>query len=136
LPLVQCKQRFTANDTQLRKEAKETIQNNVDKYNLLELIYGSFSCQSTYSHRFSASDVAHSITAVLRFRKSAHQNSNILQENFMWALDSLSREHHTHIYEGIELYKLFLKVLMEEVQTLLTTGHVIPSASVLQCVLT
>lgn len=133
LPLSQCEQKFSANDVKLRKEAKESIFASAEKYGLSELIIGSFISQNTYSYKFSASDVAHSISALLNFRFK--DDNHPMQENFLKALDGLSKDHYKCLYEGIELYKKFSRILMNEVQMSLTTGHIIPCSSILQCVL-
>jgi len=59
-----------------------------------DVVLGSFVSQSSYSYKFSASDVCYGVSALLNFRSSGAKGADKappVQESFLKALDSLSK---------------------------------------------
>ncbi|CAG0897577.1 unnamed protein product, partial [Darwinula stevensoni] len=70
LPLVQCKQKYCAMDVSLRNELFSLLESKSEKYELEDLIYGSFLLQLGLRYKFSAADFVFSLGALLESHES------------------------------------------------------------------
>lgn len=120
LPLVQAKQTFSSMDLVLRKEFYEMIEKLSEKYNLPDIVYGSFTLQYGYRNRYSASDYVYSMLAILESIKKDRSPEFC----FLEALDSLSRTNKNILDNGIGKAKQFLNVLFRQVQSSLEMHQV------------
>lgn len=120
LPLAQAKQTFGSMDLVLRKEFYSMIEKNADKYNIPDIVFGSFTLQYGYRNRYAASDYVYSMLAIL---ESVHKDRS--PEFCFWeALDSLSRPNKHLLDGGIERAKEFLNAIFKQVQTSLEMHQV------------
>lgn len=123
LPLAQAKQQFSSMDMVLRKEFYEMIEKLAEKYNMPDIVFGSFSLQYGYRSKYSASDFVYATIAILESIKKDRSPEHC----FLEALDSLSRTHKSTLDAGIEQAKLYLNAIFKQVQTSLHS-HQIHSA--------
>lgn len=123
LPLAQAKQQYSSMDMVLRKEFYQMIEKLSEKYNLSEIVYGSFTLQYGYRNKYSAADFVYATIAILESIKRDRSPEFC----FLEALDSLSRTNKNIIEFGIEQAKLFLDAVFKQVQISLQS-HQIHSA--------
>lgn len=120
LPLAQAKQQFSSMDMVLRKEFYQMIEKLADKYNMPDIVFGSFTLQYGYRNKYSASDFVYATIAILEsIRKDRSPEFCFLE-----ALDSLSRSHKLILDAGIEQSKIFLHSIFKQVQTSLQSHQV------------
>ncbi|XP_064485952.1 cell division control protein 45 homolog [Ornithodoros turicata] len=119
LPLSQCRQRYACMDVNLRTNIKEWMSELTEKYGLDRLTFGCFVASCGYRHRFFATDVAHSLSALLE--TASDQTS----ENFFHALDALSWSKLDILKGGIEEAKTQAVAVFRQVRTFLDMHHVI-----------
>lgn len=123
LPLAQAKQQFGSMDMVLRQEFYQMIEKLAEKYNMPDIVFGSFTLQYGYRNKYSASDFVYATIAILESIKKDRSPEFC----FLEALDSLSRTHRETLDAGIERAKLFLDAIFKQVQTSLHS-HQIHSA--------
>lgn len=120
LPLAQAKQAFSSMDLVLRKEFYAMIAKNAEKYNIPDIVFGSFTLQYGYRNRYSASDYVYAMLAILE----SIQKERSPEFCFWEALDSLSRPNKAILDAGIERAKEFLNAIFKQVQTSLEMHQV------------
>lgn len=123
LPLAQARQQYSSMDMVLRKEFYQTIEKLSEKYNLPDIVYGSFTLQYGYRNKYSAADFVFATIAILESIKK----DRTPEFCFLEALDSLSRTNKTNLDSGIEQAKLYLVAVFKQVQISLQS-HQIHSA--------
>lgn len=131
LPLVQAKQQFGSMDLSLKKEFYQMIEKTAEKYSLTELIYGSFTLQYGYKHRYSAADYVYAMIAILE--QIEHDRS--AENCFLEALDCLSRNQKSLLESGIEKAKVLLSAIFKQVKTSLETGQIFSAGPFLYFIL-
>lgn len=132
LPLVQAKQQYRSMDMVLRNEFYQMIEKLADKYNLSDIVYGSFTLQYGYRNRFSASDFVYASLAILE----SIRIDRTPERCFLLAGDCLSRTNNHILDEGIELAKQFLCTTFRQVQTAIQANQVRSAGPFLYFVLT
>lgn len=120
LPLVQAKQQYRSMDMVLRNEFYQMIEKLADKYNLSDIVYGSFTLQYGYRNRFSASDFVYATLAVLESIKKDRTPEHC----FLLAGDCLSRTNNHILDDGIDQAKIFLCTTFRQVQTAIQANQV------------
>ena len=65
LPLVQCKQKFSTMDLDLRNQILPLFEEKADKYALDDITYGSYVASYGYRNKFCAADVVYACMAIL-----------------------------------------------------------------------
>ena len=132
LPLVQAKQTFSSMDLVLRKEFYSMIEKLSEKYEIPDIVFGSFTLKYGYRNKYSASDYVYGMLAIL---ESVRKDRT--PENCFWeALDSLSRNNKTTLDMGIERAKEFLNAIFKQVQTVLEMHQVHSAGPFLYYILT
>jgi len=121
LPIVQCQQKFSSMDVELRNNVKEWIQNLSEKYGLEDLSYGSFVAQYGYKTKVCASDIVYSTTALLEYAKEGQSDS----DHFLDAVDALSRANSEKQEEGITLAKSQIVSLVGQVRSFIDTHQIV-----------
>ena len=116
LPLVQCKQRFTAMDLGLRNEIVKIFEAKADKYKLEQLTQGSFSASAGFRQKFSASDIVYTLLALMEHHLGADSSKTANDDSFLQALDCLSRSQTRLLEEGILAAKSLMQTIMEQVR--------------------
>lgn len=120
LPLVQARQTFAAMDLVLRKEFYQMVERHADKYDLPDIVFGSFTLAYGYRNRYSASDYVYSMLAVLE----SIEKDRSPEHCFWQALDCLTRQNKQILDDGIEWAKEFLEAIFKQVQTSLEMHQV------------
>lgn len=119
LPLSQCRQRYPSMDMDLRTNIKDWMSGMSEKYGLDRLTYGCFVASCGYQHRFFATDVAHSLSALLE------ASSDHSTDTFFDALDALSWSKLDVLKRGIEEAKAQAIAIFRQVRSFLDMHHVI-----------
>lgn len=119
LPLVQCKQKFSAMDVQYRENVASWIVRSAPKFGLENITYGSFVAQIGYKTKLSAADMVFSATALIENPDRPYQ------EAFLQALDALSWSNISKIQAGIELAKQQQAAIKAQVRTFVDTHQVV-----------
>lgn len=123
LPLVQARQAFSSMDLLFKKEFYSMVEKLSEKYDLANIVFGSFTLQYGYRQRFSASDYVYAMLAILESIK----NTRTPEVCFLEAMDSLARNNKTVLENGIVTAKQLLMAIFKQVQTSLEM-HQIHSA--------
>ncbi|XP_058835434.1 cell division control protein 45 homolog [Topomyia yanbarensis] len=123
LPLVHAKQTFNAMDLVLRKEFYDKMENFSEKYNLPDIVYGSFILQYGYRNKYSAADYVYSMLAILESVKKDRSPETC----FLQSMDALSRNNKQILDDGIEICKTLVSAIFKQVQSSLEM-HAIYSA--------
>jgi cell division control protein 45 len=131
LPLVQARQQFNSMDLSLKKEFFQMIEKSAEKYNLHDIIYGSFTLQYGYKNRYSAADYVYSMVAILE--QIEHDRS--AENCFLEALDCLSRNRKNILESGIEKAKLLLGAIFKQVKISLETSQIFSAGPFLYFIL-
>ena len=120
LPLVQARQQFSSMDMELRREFYQMIEKLAEKYQMPDIVYGSFTLHFGYRNRYSAADFVYATIAILESVKK----DRTPEFCFMQALDSLSRANKTLLDAGIEQAKTFLQTVFKQIQSSLQSSQV------------
>lgn len=123
LPLTQCKQKFASMDSSLKTNMRAMIQENMNKYGLIDddVILPSFVAHYGYKNKLCATDVTYMSAAVLENTEKGHTRA----ESFLKAMDVLSRANTGAMEMGLELAKRQLQAIVTQVQTFLDMHQVI-----------
>lgn len=132
LPLAQARQQFSSMDMLLRQEFYQMIEKSAVKYNLDDIVYGSFTLQYGYRNKYSAADFVYATIAILESVKK----DRTPERCFLEALDSLTRANKEMLDAGIEQAKQFLYAVYRQVQISLTSHQVHSAGPFLYFVLT
>lgn len=120
LPLAQARQQYSSMDMVLRQEFYQMIEKLAEKYNLADIVYGSFTLQYGYRNKYSAADFVYATIAILESIKKDRTPEHC----FLEALDSLSRTNKEMLDTGIEQAKHFLYAIFKQVQISLQSHQV------------
>lgn len=131
LPLAQAKQQFNSMDLSMKKEFYQMIEKTAEKYNMNEIIYGSFTLQYGYKNRFSAADYVYSMVALLE----QIEHDRTAESCFLEALECLSRNKKKHLESGIEKAKVLLNAVFKQVKTSLEMQQVFSAGPFLYFIL-
>uniref|UniRef100_A0A1B0CPX3 Uncharacterized protein n=1 Tax=Lutzomyia longipalpis TaxID=7200 RepID=A0A1B0CPX3_LUTLO len=132
LPLVQARQTFGAMDLVLRKEFYGMIEKLAEKYDLTDLIYGSFTLNYGYRFRYSAADYVYSLLANLE----SVGTDRLPEMCFLEAMDSLGRVNRAKLDGGLERAKHLLSGIFRQVQSCLEMHQVQSAGPFLYYILT
>ncbi|XP_071094476.1 cell division control protein 45 homolog [Haliotis cracherodii] len=123
MPLNQCKQKFSAMDTELKGNIKGMIQDQMNKYGLVmqDIVIPSFSAQYGYRNKLCATDAVYACCAVLE----GTEKGKTPNDSFLDAVDILTRTNVAALEKGLELAKRQLKAVVTQVQTFLDMHQVI-----------
>ena len=131
LPLVQCKQNFSAMDFELRKNILKWIDDLSEKYHLDRIIEDSFLANYGFRHRFSAGDAANAVRALLESPKKELS----IKEKFMKALDALSWSNTDILLEGVEIGKSQMVAILEQIRSMINMNMITSSGPFLHAVI-
>lgn len=121
LPLAQAKQQFTSMDMVLRKEFYQMVEKLAEKYNMPDIVFGSFTLQFGYRNKYSASDFVYATVAILESIKRDRSPEYC----FLEALDSLSRTNKLKLDAGIDQAKALADDIFKQVQASLQSFQVL-----------
>nr|CAG4640974.1 EOG090X08GG [Eulimnadia texana] len=131
LPLVQCKQKYSSMDLELRNDLHKIFQAKLEKYGLEDLMSASFIAQYGYRNKYSAADIVYALLALLE----APDKDKTPTDCFHEALECLSKTKTETLRKGLENSKLQHVAIGSEVQTSLHMGHVISAGPFLYAII-
>ncbi|KAK2723683.1 hypothetical protein QYM36_002129 [Artemia franciscana] len=131
LPLSQCKQKYSAMCADIRNELKPSFESKKSKYDLSDIIDGTFHANYGWKNRFCATDMLYSCLAHL---ESPDKNKSDT-DRFHDAMDCLTRSKTDLLENGIERAKLLLSAIYRQVHTLLDMNQVFAAGPFLYAVL-
>ncbi|XP_036305433.1 cell division control protein 45 homolog [Pipistrellus kuhlii] len=129
LPLKQVKQKFQSMDISLKENLRELIEESANKFGMKDMRVQTFSIHFGFKHKFLASDV---VFATMSLMESPEKTSSGT-DNFIQALDSLSRGNLDKLYHGLELAKKQLLATQQTIASCLCTNLVISQGPFLYC---
>ncbi|KAK6190381.1 hypothetical protein SNE40_002263 [Patella caerulea] len=123
LPLIQCKQKYSAMDTNLKGNVKTLIQEHMAKYGLSiqDVVLPSFYAQYGFKSKLSATDVVYATASILE----AIEKGKSVNDNFLNALDVLNRVNVPIMEKALENAKKQLIAVVNQVRTFLDMHQVI-----------
>ncbi|KAG7490967.1 cell division control protein 45-like [Solea senegalensis] len=129
LPLKQVRQKFNSMDMSIKENLKDVIEESSNKYGMKDIRVQTFGVHFGFKNRFLASDMVHACTALL---ESTEKDDS---DNFISALDSLSRSNLDHLHSGIDLAKKKLMAVQQTVATCICTNLILSQGPFLYCYL-
>nr|KAF6403183.1 cell division cycle 45 [Molossus molossus] len=129
LPLKQVKQKFQSMDISLKENLREIIEESANKFGMKDMRVQTFSVHFGFKHKFLASDV---VFATMSLMESPEKDGSGT-DNFIQALDSLSRGNLDKLYRGLELAKKQLLATQQTIASCLCTNLVISQGPFLYC---
>lgn len=113
LPMVQCKQNFSAMDLGLRNDVCAIFESKSERYGLDLMTHGSFSASFGYRSRFCSSDVVLAVRAIM---ENVVNDSSVTPDDlFLRALDGLSRSRIELLDKGITQAREHMEIIMQQV---------------------
>ncbi|XP_060051101.1 cell division control protein 45 homolog isoform X1 [Erinaceus europaeus] len=129
LPLKQVKQKFHSMDISLKENLREMIEESANKFGMKDMRVQTFSIHFGFKHKFLASDV---VFATMSLMESPEKDDSGM-DNFIQALDSLSRSNLDKLYHGLELAKKQLRATQQTIASCLCTNLIISQGPFLYC---
>ncbi|XP_033693345.1 cell division control protein 45 homolog isoform X1 [Tursiops truncatus] len=129
LPLKQVKQKFQSMDVSLKENLREMIEESANKFGMKDMRIQTFSIHFGFKHKFLASDV---VFATMSLMESPEKDGSGT-DNFIQALDSLSRGNLDKLYRGLELAKQQLRATQQTIASCLCTNLIISQGPFLYC---
>jgi len=121
IPITQCKQRYNSMDCNLKSSVKEMIQSLSEKYSLDDLSFGSFVAQYGYKTKLCAGDMVYVVSAFLEYSSDGKNYS----DHFLDAMDVLARVNSDKLEEGLNLAKMQIGTLTDQVRSFLDTHQIV-----------
>ncbi|KAG8597293.1 hypothetical protein GDO81_002240 [Engystomops pustulosus] len=131
LPLKQVKQKFNSMDISLKENLREMIEESANKFGMKDIRVQTFSVQFGFKNKFLASDIVFAVIALL---ENAERDENGT-DNFIKALDSLSRSNLDKLHHGLELSKMLLRAIQQTVASCICTNLILSQGPFLYCYL-
>ncbi|XP_058137804.1 cell division control protein 45 homolog [Dasypus novemcinctus] len=132
LPLKQVKQKFQSMDISLKENLREMIEESANKFGMKDIRMQTFGIHFGFKNKFLASDVVFATMSLMESPEKDSSGTN----NFIRALDSLSRGNLDKLYHGLELAKKQLRATQQTIASCLCTNLVISQGPFLYCSLT
>ncbi|AWP07398.1 CDC45-related protein isoform 2 [Scophthalmus maximus] len=129
LPLKQVRQKFHSMDMSIKENLREVIEESSNKYGMKDIRIQTFGVHFGYKNRFLANDMVHACAALL---ESAEKDDG---DNFINALDSLSRSNLDRLHSGIDLAKRKLIAVQQTVASCICTNLILSQGPFLYCYL-
>ncbi|KAK0145876.1 Cell division control protein 45 [Merluccius polli] len=131
LPLKQVQQKFHSMDMTIKENLREVLEESSNKYGMKDIRIQTFGVHFGFKNRFLASDVVHAAAALL---ESTEQDESA-GDNFIKALDCLSRSHLERVHLGIDLAKKKLIAIQQTVASCICTNLILSQGPFLYCYL-
>uniref|UniRef100_A0A3B3DSV7 CDC45 cell division cycle 45 homolog (S. cerevisiae) n=1 Tax=Oryzias melastigma TaxID=30732 RepID=A0A3B3DSV7_ORYME len=125
LPLKQVKQKFNSMDMSIKENLRDVIEDMKD------IRIQTFGAQFGFKNRFLASDMVHAAAALLESTEKDESDT----DNFIKALDSLSRSNLNRLLSGIDLAKKKLIAIQQTVASCICTNLILSQGPFLYCYL-
>ncbi|XP_077317777.1 cell division control protein 45 homolog [Lithobates pipiens] len=131
LPLKQVKQKFNSMDISLKENLREMIEESANKFGMKDIRVQTFSVQFGFKNKFLASDVVFAVISLLENTEKDEGGT----DNFINALDSLSRSNLDKLHTGLELAKKLLRAIQQTVASCICTNLILSQGPFLYCYL-
>uniref|UniRef100_A0A8C3A0U3 CDC45 cell division cycle 45 homolog (S. cerevisiae) n=1 Tax=Cyclopterus lumpus TaxID=8103 RepID=A0A8C3A0U3_CYCLU len=131
LPLKQVRQKFHSMDMSIKENLRDVIEESSNKYGMKDIRIQTFGVHFGFKNRFLASDMVHATTALLESTEKDESAS----DNFIKALDSLSRSNLDRLHSGIDLAKKKLMAIQQTVASCICTNLIVSQGPFLYCYL-
>ncbi|KAF7240803.1 hypothetical protein EYD10_12610 [Varanus komodoensis] len=131
LPLKQVKQKFHSMDISLKENLRDMIEESANKFGMKDLRVQTFSIQFGFKNKFLASDIVYAAASLMENVDKDESGT----DNFIKALDSLSRSNLDKLHQGLELAKKQLCAIQQTVASCICTNLVISQGPFLYCYL-
>ncbi|KAK6306234.1 hypothetical protein J4Q44_G00231590 [Coregonus suidteri] len=131
LPLKQVKQKFNSMDMSVKENLREVIEESSNKYGMKDIRIQTFGVHFGFKNRFLASDVVHAASALLENTEKDESPG----DNFIKALDCLSRSNLERLHGGIDLAKKKLMAIQQTVASCICTNLILSQGPFLYCYL-
>uniref|UniRef100_A0A4W4FCW7 CDC45 cell division cycle 45 homolog (S. cerevisiae) n=1 Tax=Electrophorus electricus TaxID=8005 RepID=A0A4W4FCW7_ELEEL len=129
LPLKQVRQKFNSMDISVKENLREVIEESSNKFGMKDIRVQTFSVHFGFKNRFLASDVVHAAAALLE----NVEKEECATDNFIKALDCLSRSNIERLHVGIDLAKKKLKAIQQTVASCICTNLLLSQGPFLYC---
>ncbi|TNM89521.1 cell division control protein 45 homolog [Takifugu flavidus] len=127
LPLKQVRQKFNSMDMSIKENLRDVIEESSNKYGMKDIRIQTFGVHFGFKNRFLASDMVHATAALL---ESTEKEDS---DNFIKALDALSRSNLERLNSGIELAKKKLVAVQQTVASCICTNLILSQGPFLYC---
>ncbi|KAG7236789.1 hypothetical protein INR49_000252 [Caranx melampygus] len=131
LPLKQVRQKFNSMDLSIKENLRDVIEESSNKYGMKDIRIQTFGVHFGFKNRFLASDMVHATAALLESTEKDESDS----DNFIKALDSLSRSNLERLHSGIDLAKKKLIAIQQTVASCICTNLILSQGPFLYCYL-
>ncbi|TMS03377.1 Cell division control protein 45-like protein [Larimichthys crocea] len=131
LPLRQVRQKFNSMDMTVKENLREVIEESSNKYGMKDIRIQTFGVHFGFKNRFLASDMVHATAALLESTEKDESDG----DNFIKALDSLSRSNLDRLHSGIDLAKKKLMAIQQTVASCICTNLILSQGPFLYCYL-
>ncbi|XP_031712627.1 cell division control protein 45 homolog [Anarrhichthys ocellatus] len=131
LPLKQVRQKFNSMDMSIKENLRDVIEESSNKYGMKDIRIQTFGVHFGFKNRFLASDMVHATAALLESTEKDESAS----DNFIKALDSLSRSNLDRLHSGIDLAKKKLMAIQQTVASCICTNLIVSQGPFLYCYL-
>ncbi|XP_068166660.1 cell division control protein 45 homolog [Antennarius striatus] len=131
LPLRQVRQKFNSMDISIKENLRDVIEESSNKYGMKDIRIQTFGVHFGFKNRFLASDMVHATAALLESTEKDESDS----DNFINALDSLSRSNLKRLHSGIDLAKKKLLAVQQTVASCICTNLILSQGPFLYCYL-
>uniref|UniRef100_A0A8C4NZT1 Cell division cycle 45 n=1 Tax=Dicentrarchus labrax TaxID=13489 RepID=A0A8C4NZT1_DICLA len=131
LPLKQVRQKFNSMDMSIKENLREVIEESSNKYGMKDIRIQTFGVHFGFKNRFLASDMVHATAALLESTEKDESDS----DNFIKALDSLSRSNLDRLHSGIDQAKKKLIAVQQTVASCICTNLILSQGPFLYCYL-
>uniref|UniRef100_UPI0037E82187 cell division control protein 45 homolog isoform X2 n=1 Tax=Semicossyphus pulcher TaxID=241346 RepID=UPI0037E82187 len=131
LPLKQVRQKFHSMDMSIKENLRDVIEESSNKYGMKDIRIQTFGVHFGFKNRFLASDMVHATAALLESTEKDESDG----DNFIKALDSLSRSNLERLHSGIDLAKKKLMAVQQTVASCICTNLILSQGPFLYCYL-
>uniref|UniRef100_A0A8C5EH61 CDC45-like protein n=1 Tax=Gouania willdenowi TaxID=441366 RepID=A0A8C5EH61_GOUWI len=131
LPLKQVRQKFNSMDLTIKENLREVIEESSNKYGMKDIRVQTFGVHFGFKNRFLAADMVHATAALLESTEKDDSGG----DNFIKALDSLSRSNLDGLHSGIDLAKRKLMAIQQTVASCICTNLILSQGPFLYCYL-
>ncbi|XP_061585459.1 cell division control protein 45 homolog [Cololabis saira] len=131
LPLKQVRQKYNSMDMSIKENLREVIEESSNKYGMKDIRIQTFGVHFGFKNRFLASDMVHAAAALLESTEKDESDN----DNFIKALDSLSRSKLDRLHVGIDLAKKKLMAVQQTVASCICTNVILSQGPFLYCYL-
>ncbi|KAM9743525.1 cell division control protein 45 homolog [Menidia menidia] len=131
LPLKQVRQKFNSMDMSIKENLREVLEESSNKYGMKDIRIQTFGVHFGFKNRFLAGDMVHAAAALLENTEKEESDT----DNFIKALESLSRSNLDRLHSGIDLAKKKLMAVQQTVASCICTNLILSQGPFLYCYL-